>query len=78
VPAEELDAAVKSYTDYYAAAPTKAIGLMKKMLNKSFHSDLDTMLDYEAYCQQIAGNSADNAEGVAAFNEKRKPVFKGE
>jgi 2-(1,2-epoxy-1,2-dihydrophenyl)acetyl-CoA isomerase len=78
VPAEELDTAVKSYTDYYAAAPTKAIGLMKKMLNKSFHSDLDTMLDYEAYCQQIAGNSADNAEGVAAFNEKRKPIFKGE
>ncbi len=78
VPMEELDAAVKGYTDYYAAAPTKAIGLMKKMLNKSFHSDLDTMLDYEAYCQQIAGNSADNAEGVAAFNEKRKPVFKGE
>jgi len=78
VPMEELDAAVKGYTDYYAAAPTKAIGLMKKMLNKSFHSDLDTMLDYEAYCQQIAGNSADNAEGVAAFNEKRKPIFKGE
>ena len=52
--------------------------MMKKMLNKSFHSDLDTMLDYEAYCQQIAGNSADNTEGVAAFNEKRKPVFKGE
>jgi 2-(1,2-epoxy-1,2-dihydrophenyl)acetyl-CoA isomerase len=77
VPMEQLEEAVKAYTDYYAAAPTKAIGLMKKMLNKSFQSDLDTLLDYEAYCQQIAGNSADNAEGVAAFNEKRKPAFKG-
>ena len=28
VPADELDAAVKEYTDYYATAPTKAIGLM--------------------------------------------------
>ncbi len=78
VPIEQLDEAVKFYTDYYSNAPTKAIGLMKKMLNKSFHSDLDTMLEYEAHCQQIAGNSYDNAEGVAAFNEKRKPVFKGE
>ena len=78
VPADQLDQAIKTYTDYYAAAPTKAIGLMKKMLNKSFHSNLDTMLDYEANCQQIAGNSADNAEGVKAFIEKRKPIFTGQ
>lgn len=78
VPAEALDETVARYTDYYKQAPTKAIGLMKQMLNKSFHSDLDTMLDYEAYCQEIAGNSADYKEGVQAFNEKRKPRFTGE
>jgi 2-(1,2-epoxy-1,2-dihydrophenyl)acetyl-CoA isomerase len=76
-PAENLDEEVKKLTNYYAAAPTKAIGLMKKMLNKSSHSDLDTMLDYEAYCQEIAGRSEDYREGVTAFNEKRKPGFKG-
>lgn len=75
---EDLDAEVKKLTDYYATAPTKAIGLIKKLLNKSFHSDLDTMLDYEAYCQEIAGSSKDNKEGTAAFIEKRKPVFVGE
>jgi 2-(1,2-epoxy-1,2-dihydrophenyl)acetyl-CoA isomerase len=76
--AEDLDEEVKKLTDYYANAPTKAIGLMKKMLNKSFNSDLDTMLEYEAYCQEIAGRSKDNKEGVTAFMEKRKPVFTGE
>jgi 2-(1,2-epoxy-1,2-dihydrophenyl)acetyl-CoA isomerase len=78
VKAAELDKAVEEISNYYANAPTKAIGLMKKMLNKSFHSDLDTMLDYEAYCQEIAGASSDNKEGVMAFLEKRKPQFKGE
>lgn len=77
VKAEELDEAVNQIAAYYASAPTKAIGLMKKMLNKSFHSDLETMLDYEAYCQEIAGNSSDNKEGVQAFLEKRKPNFTG-
>lgn len=73
----ELDAAVKSYTDYYATAPTKSIGIIKKMLNKSTTSTLDEMLDYEAYCQEIAGATADYKEGVAAFLEKRKPKFEG-
>lgn len=77
VKADELDAETMKIAGYYANAPTKAIALMKKMLNKSFHSDLDTMLEYEAYCQEIAGRSDDYQEGVAAFVEKRSPEFKG-
>lgn len=74
---EELDEETMKVAMYYAAAPTKAIGLMKKMLNKSFHTNLDGMLEYEAQCQELAGRSEDYKEGVDAFIEKRKPVFKG-
>jgi 2-(1,2-epoxy-1,2-dihydrophenyl)acetyl-CoA isomerase len=35
------------------------------------------MLQYEAYSQEIAGSTEDYKEGVAAFIEKRKAVFKG-
>lgn len=77
VPASQLDATVKEYTDHFAKAPTKAIGLIKKMLNKSATGTLDEMLEYEAYCQEIAGSTQDHQEGVKAFLEKRKPEFSG-
>ena len=77
VPTDQLDAAVTEYTDYFSKAPTKAIGIIKKMLNKSATSTLDEMLDYEAYSQETAGSTYDHQEGVKAFLEKRKPQFLG-
>lgn len=77
VKGEELDQTVQEEALFYANAPTKAIALLKKMLTKGMTEDLDTVLDYEAYCQEIAGNTADNKEGIRAFIEKRKPVFTG-
>lgn len=75
---EELDAAINAETAFYANAPTKAIALIKKMLQKGMTAPLDSVLNYEAYCQQIAGNTADHKEGVTAFLQKRKADFKGE
>jgi 2-(1,2-epoxy-1,2-dihydrophenyl)acetyl-CoA isomerase len=74
---EDLDTETLKIAEYYANAPTKAIGLMKKMLNKGMNENLETMLEYEKYCQTIAGSSEDFKEGTTAFLQKRKPEFKG-
>ena len=61
-----------------AKMPTKGIGLTKRALNFSMISDLMTQLETEEELQTMAGSTYDYKEGVAAFLEKRKPVFKGE
>jgi 2-(1,2-epoxy-1,2-dihydrophenyl)acetyl-CoA isomerase len=68
---------VKTYTQRLAAAPTRAIALAKRALNKAMDSDLVSTLDHEAWMQELAGRSSDYREGVRAFTEKRAPVYTG-
>ncbi len=60
-----------------AKGPTKAFGLTKRAVNKAIFPDLEELLDYEAYLQEIAGRSDDFQEGVKAFIEKRQPAYSG-
>jgi 2-(1,2-epoxy-1,2-dihydrophenyl)acetyl-CoA isomerase len=60
-----------------ATQPTHGLGLIKRGFNKSLGIDLDAQLDYEEELQREAGQTADYAEGVRAFLEKRSPVFTG-
>lgn len=60
-----------------ATQPTRALGLIKRGFNRSLGVDLDAQLDYEEELQREAGRTADYAEGVNAFLEKRKPIFTG-
>ena len=52
-------------------------GLTKRGFNAAFANDLDTQLGLEEELQAEAGRTADYAEGVQAFIEKRPPRFKG-
>ena len=61
-----------------ASMPTKAIALTKEALNRSMTNGLSDQLDVENELQTIAGRSHDYNEGVKAFLEKRKPVYRGE
>ncbi len=60
-----------------AQMPTRGLALTKKALNASFNNTFSEQLALEDTLQTEAGNTADYREGVAAFLEKRKPVFKG-
>lgn len=57
--------------------PTYALGLIKEAMNNSMTNDLEQQLALEEKLQIQAGQSEDFKEGVAAFIEKRTPVFKG-
>lgn len=61
-----------------ADMPTKGIGYTKLLLNKSMSNNLEDQLTYEGDMQVHAASTYDYTEGVNAFLEKRKPVFKGE
>lgn len=61
-----------------AEMPTKALGFIKQALNESMDNNLRLQLELEDKLQTAAGKTADYREGVQAFLEKRKPVFRNE
>ena len=66
-----------AYAAKLAQGPTRSLGMIKRLLNRSFTSDLATQLELEAAYQGLAAGTADTREGLISFLEKREPQFKG-
>lgn len=78
VPGDQLEAEAMKLAVTLAQMPTRGLALTKRALNASMSNGLEAQLELEEDLQREAGRTHDFEEGVAAFKEKRAPVFKGE
>jgi 2-(1,2-epoxy-1,2-dihydrophenyl)acetyl-CoA isomerase len=77
VPRTELADVAAAWAARLASAPTKAIGVAKYLTNRALDTDRATALWDEAVGQELVTGTEDCKEGLAAFAERRSPVFRG-
>jgi 2-(1,2-epoxy-1,2-dihydrophenyl)acetyl-CoA isomerase len=77
VPPDHLLETAKAWGHRLASGPTTALSLIKRLLDASSGSSFEEAIEDEARVQHIAYTTADMAEGIASFLERREPRFTG-
>ena len=77
LPLEQLDAFVDEWARSLAAGPPLALSMTKTLLHASSMASMEQAVEDEARCQALNFSTSDTAEALAAFAEKRDPVFTG-
>jgi enoyl-CoA hydratase/carnithine racemase len=77
VPDAELDDFVSGWAVRLAAGPPIALAMTKRLLDNSLQVTLEEALDDEGVAQSLNVTTADTAEAMKAFVEKREPHFEG-
>jgi enoyl-CoA hydratase/carnithine racemase len=76
-PADKLDATVDEFVSHLADKSPFQMALTKMAVNRGLDADTDSLMVIERLAVGLTLNSHDAAEGVAAFLEKRDPVWTG-
>jgi 2-(1,2-epoxy-1,2-dihydrophenyl)acetyl-CoA isomerase len=77
IPHDRFPTRVEELAEWYAALPTRAVAMSKRLFEHAYTATLDEQLELEAELQEVATQTEDFGEGVQAFLEKRLADFRG-
>ena len=77
VPHDDVHSAAAEWAERLADGPTRSFALTKWLVNRSLDADRATMAHDEAVAVELNAGTEDAAEGVAAFQQRRPPEWKG-